>query len=121
MKKQKEIKIGTATEQQVNEEFVRAWKSAEKGEVKTSEERLVFIDPATFFQVLSKRRIALLKALHANGLSSIRELSKLLRRDYKNVYQDVQLLKKAGLIQRDPEKRIFVPWDKISAEIALAA
>ena len=121
IKESKNIKIGLATEEQVNEEFLQAWHKAEKEKVKTPEEHLYFIDPSTFFQVLSKRRIALLKALHARGISSIRELSRLLKRDYKNVYQDVQLLKKAGLIHQDSTKRVYVPWDKIKAEIALAA
>jgi len=120
-KQNKNIKIGVATEEQINQEFINSWHRAEKGEIGVSEERLYFIDPATFFQVLSKRRIALLKVLHTHGVSSIRELSRLLKRDYKNVYHDVQLLKKAGLIQQNAMKRIYVPWDKINAEIALAA
>ena len=117
----KNIKIGLVTEEQVNKEFIDAWHRAKGKEIKIPEERLYFLDPATFFRVLSKRRIALLQVLHAHGISSIRELSKLLKRDYKNVYQDVQLLKKADLIHQDKTKRIYVPWDKINAEIALAA
>jgi predicted transcriptional regulator len=115
------IKIGITTEEQINKEFIKAWHKAEKDEIEVSEERLYFVDPKTFFQVLSKRRIALLKVLHTHGVSSIRELSRLLNRDYKNVYQDVQLLKKMGLIHQDENKKIYVPWDKINAEISLAA
>jgi predicted transcriptional regulator len=120
-KKSKNIKVGVASEEQVNKEFIKAWHRAEREEIEVSEERLYFIDPKVFFQVLSKRRIALLKALHAHGVSSIRELSRLLNRDYKNVYQDVKLLKKMGLIHQDKNKRIYVPWDKINAEISLTA
>ncbi len=119
--KNKKIKIGLATEEQVNKEFIQAWKQAEKESVEFPEENLYFIDSSTFFQVLSKRRIALLKALHSHGISSIRELSRMLKRDYKNVYQDVQLLKKAGLIHQNSMKRIYVPWDKLKTEIELAA
>ncbi len=119
-KKTRNIKVGIANEEQINREFIRAWHKAEKGEIEVAEERLYFLDPKTFFQVLSKRRIALLKALHAHGVSSIRELSRQLNRDYKNVYQDVKLLKKMGLIHQDENKRIYVPWDKINAEISLA-
>lgn len=119
--KNKNIKIGIASEDQVNKEFVQAWRKAEKRNIDSPEEHLYFIDPLTFFQVLSKQRIALLKVLHRNGSSSIRELSRVLKRDYKNVYQDVQLLKKAGLIHQNHMKRIYVPWDKLKAEIELAA
>ncbi len=119
--KSRKVKIGLATEEQVNREFIEAWHTAERENIETPEENVYFIDPATFFQVLSKRRIALLKALHSHGVSSIRQLSRILKRDYKNVYQDVQLLKKAGLIHQDNTKRIYVPWDKLKAEIELAA
>ena len=117
----KNLKIGLSAEAQVNREFIEAWHRAERDEIKIPEERLYFLDPAAFFRVLSKRRIALLQVLHSCGTSSIRQLSKILKRDYKNVYQDVQLLKQAGLICQDKTKRIYVPWDKINAEISLAA
>lgn len=117
---QKNIKVGITTEEQVNKEFINAWHRARKGEISIPEERCYFLDSATFFSVLSKRRIALLQQLHTYGVSSIRNLSKMLKRDYKNVYQDVQLLKKAGLISMDDSQRIFVPWDTINAEISLA-
>ncbi|VAX34095.1 hypothetical protein MNBD_NITROSPIRAE03-307 [hydrothermal vent metagenome] len=120
-KEQKNIKIGLSTEEQVNKEFIEAWHRAEKDEIKVPEERLYFLDPVTFFKVLSKRRIALLQVLHSHGSTSIRHLSKVLKRDYKNVYQDVQLLKHVGLICQDETKKIYVPWDKINAEIPLAA
>jgi len=119
--KEKNIKIGLATEEKVNQKFLEAWHKARKNEIETTEERLYFMEPASFFQVLSKQRISLLKTLHGHDVSSIRELSRLLKRDYKNVYQDVQLLKKAGLIYQNATKKIYVPWDKINAEIALAA
>ncbi len=115
------IKVGIATEQQVNKEFINTWQKAEKGKIEVAEERLYFVEPKMFFKVLSKGRIELLKILHARGSSSIRELSRVLQRDYKNVYQDVKLLKKIGLIHEDENKRIYVPWDKINAEISLAA
>ena len=120
-KDKKNIKVGIATEEQVNKEFINAWHRARKGEISVPEERCYFLEPTTFFSVLSKRRIALLQHLHAHGVSSIRNLSRMLKRDYKNVHQDIQLLKKAGLISMDDSQKIFVPWDTINAEIPLAA
>jgi len=117
----KKIKMGVASEEEVFQEFVDMWHRAESEIINESEEHLYFMDAATFFKVLSKGRIALLKALHSHGSTSIRKLSQLLKRDYKNVHQDVQLLIKVGLIQQDEAKLISVPWDKINAEITLAA
>lgn len=117
---QSSIKIGIATEEQVNQEFIDAWHRAEKGEITQVEDNLYFLDPADFFKTLSNRRIELLQELFSHKGDSIRALSKTLGRDYKNVYQDVQLLKEVGLIQLTPSQKLFVPWSKIQAEINLA-
>jgi predicted transcriptional regulator len=44
-----------------------------------------------------------------------------MKRDYKNVHHDLQILERAGLVTRSPDGRLKAPWDKIIAEIALAA
>ena len=54
IKKTKNVKIGFSTEAQVNQEFIEAWHKAEKDEMKIPEERLYFLDPATFSSILSK-------------------------------------------------------------------
>ncbi|HFE67629.1 MAG TPA: hypothetical protein ENJ93_10235 [Chloroflexi bacterium] len=117
---QHNIKVGVATEEQVNREFIDAWRRAQQDEIEDTEESLYFLEPANFFSVLTSRRIALLRTLRAQGSSSIRALSKTLGRDYKNVYQDVQILSSANLIQKTSSQKIFVPWEKIQAEINLA-
>ncbi len=118
---QSQIKVGLATEEQVNQEFIDAWHRAEQGTLTTTEERLYFLDTETFLEVLSQGRLMLLYTLRTQGTLSVRTLSQLLARKYKNVYQDVQLLKKAGLIQETTVENVFVPWDKIQAEIDLSA
>jgi predicted transcriptional regulator len=115
------IKVGIATEEQVNREFIDAWHRAEWHQISTPEEHLYFLEPQTLLRMLSRHRLALLYMLRSHGKISIQALSKLLRRSYKNVYRDVQLLKKAGLIHQTTSKDIFVPWDKIGAEIDLSS
>ena len=115
------IRIGIASEEQVNQEFIEAWQRAERGELTATEERLYFLAPETFLQILSSNRLAILYALRAEGPVSIQTLSKVLERKYEHVYQDVQLLKKAGLIQETTGENMFVPWDKIQAELDLSS
>jgi predicted transcriptional regulator len=115
----KNIKIGIATEEQVNQEFIDAWHRAEKGEITESEERIYFAKPVSLLKVLSDRKLKILYTLRSQGISTIQSLSNSLGRSYKTVYNDVQLLKKAGLIHQTPPKGVFVPWDKIQAEISL--
>jgi len=113
------IKIGLATEDQVNREFISAWHQAEQGTLTEAEEHLYFIDLKTFLQILSPGRLNILYTLRAQGKTSIQALSQMLARKYQHVYRDVQILKKAGLIQEAEAAYIFVPWDKIQAEIDL--
>jgi predicted transcriptional regulator len=115
------IDIHIASDQDMNQAFVDAWQKAEQGRLTEPEEHLYFEDAATLLRVLSNRRLSLLSALRRSGPSSIRSLSKMLQRNYKNVHSDVTLLRKAGLVRRDGEDRVFVPWQKIYTEIDLLA
>jgi predicted transcriptional regulator len=114
------IKVGIATEDQVNREFIDAWHRAERNAIKQSEERLYFLKPDMFLNVFSKRRLSLLHTLRTQGMTNVRILSQVLQRNYKNVARDVRILKAAGLVHQTDTKEIFVPWDKIQAEIDLA-
>jgi predicted transcriptional regulator len=58
--------------------------------------------------------------MHETGTMSIRALAGTVRRDYKNVHEDVSALEVIGLIVRT-EKGFSVPWERILAEIKLAA
>ena len=51
----------------------------------------------------------------------MRALSVLLKRDYKSVHSDVQVLLNAGLIDRTDEGLIEVTWDSITADFDLLA
>ncbi len=121
MSGKKKMNVHIASDAAMNQAFINAWQKAEKSEQDQSEEHLYFEDAATLLKVLSNQRLSLLVVLHTLGSTSIRALSKELRRDYKNVYDDVQILKQAGLIHETSVKKIYVPWTKIHTEIDLAA
>lgn len=63
-------------------------------------ERKVVINMYDFFKVLTPRRVELLSYLLANwgNITSIRALSNTLRRNYKNVYNDLVALARFDLI-----------------------
>ncbi len=117
----KDIKIEVKGAEESAMEAVRAWERAEEGIAPEEPiDCLYFQSLETLLSVLSTRRLDLLKVLHESGSSSVRALAKKLNRDYKNVHQDVALLEKVGLIQRKGEK-VTAPWERIIAEIRLAA
>lgn len=118
----KNIRVEIRTEEESAREFVKAWRRAEAGEpAEEPVERLYFQDLGTLLQVLTPRRLELLKVLHEAGTASVRALAKRLSRDYKNVYHDVQMLERVGLIIKTADKRLSAPWEKVVAEISLAA
>ena len=118
----KNIRVEIREEEESAQEFVKAWRRAEAGEPhEKPAERLYFQDLETLLKILTPRRLELLKVLHDAGPESVRALAKRLQRDYKNVYLDVQALERVGLIERTPDKLLSTPWEKVVAEISLAA
>jgi len=121
-KRKKEIQVGVRNEKDIRREVIAAWKAAERGESpKKPVERIYFTDVATLLKTLTNRRYDLLHSLRHKGPMSARALSQLLERDYKNVHTDVKALLHIGLIETDKDGRFYVPWDRISTEIELAA
>lgn len=103
-------------------EFAEAWRRTERGNpLEQPIERLYFEDLATMLKVLTPRRLEVLKVLHRIGPVSVRALAGTMKRDYKNVHHDLQMLERVGLVTRSPDGRLTAPWKKIIAEIALAA
>jgi len=120
MKKQLSISIKGTGESA--KEFVEAWRRAEQGKpAEQPIERLYFEDLATMLKVLTPRRLEALKVIHQIGPVSVRALAGSMKRDYKNVHHDIQVLERVGLVMRSADGRLIAPWKKIIAEIALAA
>jgi len=117
----KNIRIEIKDERESAQDFVKAWRRAEKG--MTSEqpvERIYFEDLGTLLRALTPRRMEAIKTVHDNGPMSVRALAKALGRDYKNVHKDMQEMEKIGIVVRDKEGLLLVPWQSIIAELALA-
>lgn len=67
------------------------------------EEKFYFPDEKTLFKILSLKRREMLRYVHMHGQTTILALAKQLKRDYRNVYQDVKALSQIGLMIRDDE------------------
>jgi len=120
MKKHLSVGIKAACESAT--EFVEAWRRAEQSQpAEQLIECLYFEDLATMLKVLTTRRLEVLKVVHEIGPVSVRAVAGRMKRDYKNVHRDLQILERAGLVTRSPDGRLMAPWNKIIAEIALAA
>lgn len=121
MKARKAIVIGVKESRQAAAEFVNAWKRAAKGKRVEPVERLYFEDLGALLKVLTPQRLATLRALGGQGPMSVRKLARVMGRDYKNTFNDVRALERAGLVARSEEGMPMVPWRKIVAELDTAA
>ena len=78
---------------------------------------LSFATPAQLVSELSPKRMELLQVLKKAGPLSIRALAKMMGRNYSNVHTDVQRLIEHGLIQKDDDDHVLVPWDDVVVRI----
>ena len=74
-----------------------------------------------FGEVFTPKRWELVAALKKSGPLSIYALAKRLDRHYRNVHKDVAALMEWAVIEKNPEGRVFVPWDEIDVRWPLQA
>jgi predicted transcriptional regulator len=117
----KTIHVGIGSAKESLDRFEAAWEKAAKGKRIVPSERLTFASLPLLISTLTPARWVLLERLRQEGELTIYELAKKLKRHYKNVHSDVTRLSALGLIEKSVEEKVFVPWDRISAEPRLAA
>ena len=93
------------------------------GKIKRNEKvipkhKVSFSDVNSFRSFFSKKRMELLSIIKHKKPKSVYQLAKFANREYKNVYDDVELLERLGLIFKE-ENNVNVDFDKLSVEIAV--
>lgn len=79
----------------------------------------------SFFKALTDKRLEILRMIKKKYPSSVYELAKILKRDAKNVTQDLEYLKDIGLVEikktKEKKERIIpsVDYDRIDLQIAV--
>lgn len=71
------------------------------------------------FQVFSPKRWELIAKLHEIGPSSLRGLARALDRDVKRVHEDAEVLLTEGIIERNEQNKLIVPFARIHLEADL--
>lgn len=77
---------------------------------------LNFPDPIALLAALPPKRLATLRAIKTNEPLTIYALAKRLERNYSNVHADVQQLVELGLVEKDDDQRLIVPFDDVRVE-----
>ena len=81
--------------------------------------RLSFESARSLFAELTPARLDLLDTLRRQGLCSVYALAKAARRNYSNIHTDVKRLLELGLIVRDDNGSVFVPFSEVDIHFAL--
>jgi predicted transcriptional regulator len=78
---------------------------------------LNFSTPGELLGELPPKRLATLRAIKKAGAVSIYALAKGLGRNYSNVHADVQRLIEHGLIEKDADGRVFMPFEDVIVQV----
>jgi predicted transcriptional regulator len=116
-----EIKLHIEDDRAFKERAAKLARQIDQGQDVRGEDHLSFGSLELLLKTLTPGRWGVLRALKAKGPSSIRALAGQLGRDYKAVHADVAALLNVGLIMRDDQGLISVPWDRLSADLDLHA
>ena len=108
-KLKKEVMINRCNNPNAVDDYI-LWKCLKKEEKIT--ERII-IEDSKFFNTLSARRTELIEFLNDSEYFSIREIAHGLKRNYKNVYDDIKALEDFFIIETVPFGRKKVPLGKI--------
>ena len=121
--KVRDIKISIKSDNDFFKEVKEVWEKLEKGQKVKKHEGISFESLEAMRKVLTEERLRILKTIKKEHPQSIYELAKILRRDIKNTFDDVQFLAQAGLIElkktKDGREKTTprVNYDRILLEI----
>ena len=102
--KVRNIKITIKTDAEFFKEVKNVWKKLEQGEKVKKHEGISFESLETMRKVLTEERLRILKSIKKYHPGSIYELAKILKRDTKNVSDDVHYLAELALIEIEKGK-----------------
>jgi predicted transcriptional regulator len=119
-KQELQVHIGETIDD-MGRRFVHAWHRAERAEltVEDAERHVGFETFETFAQVMTPKRLDLLRHVHRHPARSIRALAAALGRDYRRVHADVEALAGAGLLDRD-EHGLRADYRTVKMETTIA-
>ena len=118
----KTFKIQVQSKAEADREFIDAFKNARAGKKSPAKIGVYFTSLEAVRNLLTERRLELLHAVREKHPHSIYQLARLTGRNFRNVYDDVQILKTYGLIHlgKLPKKRqrsnrsLSVPYREIN-------
>jgi predicted transcriptional regulator len=121
----KNIKLAIKGEKELFDEVKDVWRKLERGEKVKKHEAIYFESLDAMRKVLTEERLRIVKIIKKEHPASIYALAKILGRDVKNTFDDIQFLAEAGLVELRKTKDVRekttpeVNYDKILLEISV--
>ncbi len=123
--KVKNIKLGVRSLDTAFAEWAETFEKVRKGKKVNKSRGVYFTSLEAIWKVLTEKRLQLLHVIKEQEPDSVYNLSKIVKRDIKNVNDDLELLKNIGLVSitkaREGRRRVIprVTYDKIQLEIGV--
>ena len=121
----KNIRMAIKGERELFGEVKEIRGKLQRNEKVKKHEAIYFDNLDAMRKVLTEQRLRIVKTIKKEHPTSIYELAKLLKRDVKNTFDDVQFLAQAGLVELSKTKEVRekttpkVNYDKILLEITV--
>ena len=121
----KQVKLDIQSEEEFVKESVQALKAVAAGKRIKPDSVISFDSLKTMRKFITDERLRILKTIRKYQPGSIYELAKLLKRDTKNVSDDVRYLSELGLLKLEKTKdgrsktKPVMEYEKILVEISV--
>lgn len=112
------VKVGESLEASLAR-AAQTMEALERGDTPPSYFSVGFSDIGQLLAVFTPRRWDLLAALREDGPMTIAELARRLKRDYKNVHNDVEKLIEWQALEKDEQNRVVAPFSEIVMDVRL--
>ena len=112
------VKVGEPLEASLAR-AAQTMEALERGDTPPSYFAVGFSDIGQLLAVFTPRRWDLLAALREDGPMTIAALARRLKRDYKNVHNDVEKLVEWQALEKDEQNRVVAPFSEIVMDVRL--
>lgn len=109
------VTLEIASQEKIRQRFLQAFEGEPQGDF------ISFESPELLFKVIAGKRWELLKVMTGAGPLTIREAARRMERDVKAVHGDVQVLLKAGILQKTENGLVVFPYDAVHVDFMLRA
>src|ERR1039458_10075977 len=104
------VTVGISSVEETKAKMLRAFQGEEQGAF------ISFATPELLWKMITPKRGDVLRAMAGAGPIAIREVARRVHRDVKSVHGDIQVLLRAGIVDRAEDGRIIFPFDEVHVD-----